>query len=180
MNTISECAKLYKTLLKKEFIFTLEQNIKFKLEFNPAYFFHLLALEKLTDIVKLKGKSPGKIYKDICRGNITDRTVRDSKHYRLVSDRVRYFEQLPELLCFSKSNKIIVDFDRSKLSFESKLTNTKYILYKRIDNIYSHLTIGCKGCKNILYPETFIVENGSTYISNQTMLDILSIDVVQK
>ncbi len=81
------------------------------------------------------------------------------------------------MLHFNKSNKIIIDFDRNKLSFDSYLKNTKYILYKRTDDKYIHLTIGNKA---VLYPETFIVENGGTYVSEQIMLDILSIDIIER
>lgn len=82
------------------------------------------------------------------------------------------------MLHYDISNKIIVDFDVNKLGFPSKLNNTKYILYKRIEkNRVCHLTIGSK---QNLYPETFIVENGSLYLSNQALLDILDIKIVER
>lgn len=177
MNTISECAKLYETLLKKEYVFTLETGIKFSVFFSASNFYHLLGLEKLIDIIQLKGKKPNQIYRQILDGKITDKVIFNSKYYKLIESRIENFDMLPELLCFEKSNKIIVDFDFSKLNFQTKLQFTKYILYRRSDIDCIHLTIGFK---KKLYPETFFVENGSTYISNQTMLDILSIDVVQK
>lgn len=177
MSTIRDCAIVYHELLNKKYNFTLEGNIKFTLEFNPAYFYHLLGLEKLTDIAQFKGRKPAKIFKDIYSGKISDKIIHNSKHYHLIEDRIQHFDQLPNLLHFDKSNKIIIDFDRSKLSFNSYLKNTKYILYKRIDVKYIHLTIGNKA---VLYPETFIVENGSTYVSEQIMLDILNIDIIER
>ncbi len=177
MNTISECAKLYETILRKEFIFTIENNIKISIYFSTSNFYHLLGLEKLSDITQLKGKKPNQIYKQILNGRITDTLISNSKYYNLIASRVKNFETLLDLLSFDQSNKIIVDFDLNKLDFKTKLTFTKYILYKRSNKDYIHLTIGLK---NKLYPETFIVENGSTYVSGQTMLDILSIDVIEK
>ncbi len=177
MATIRDCAILYQGLLKKKYKFTLENNISFTLEFSPAYFYHLLGLEKLTDITQLRNVSPSKVYKDIISGKIAHSTIQKSKHFELISDRIQYFENLPELVYFDKSNKIIIDFDKDKLDFNSLLKNTKYILYKRFDIKYIHLTIGSK---LTLYPETFIVEPGSTYISEQTLLDILSIDIIER
>ncbi len=177
MNTISECAKLYETILRKEYIFTIENNIKISIYFSTSNFYHLLGLEKLSDITQLKGKKPNQIYKQILNGRITDTLISNSKYFNLIESRIKNFETLLDLLSFDKSNKIIVDFDLNKLDFKTKLTFTKYILYKRSNTDYIHLTIGLK---NKLYPETFIVENGSTYVSGQTMLDVLSIDVIEK
>lgn len=177
MNTISECAKLYQTLLKKEYIFALENNINFSIYFSTTNFYHLLGLEKLRDIAQFKGKKPNQIYKQILNGRITDNLVSNSKYYYLIENRIKNFETLPDLLNFDRGNKIIIDFDINKLNFVSKLEFTKYILYKRSNTKYIHLTIGLK---DKLYPETFIVENGSTYVSGQTMLDILSIDVIER
>lgn len=177
MNTISECAKLYETLLKKEYIFTIENNIRISIYFSTSNFYHILGLEKLSDITQLKGKKPNQIYKQILNGRITDNLVSNSKYYNLIESRVKNFEKLLDLLNFYKSNKIIIDFDLKKLDFKTKLTFTKYILYKRSNTDYIHLTIGLK---DKLYPETFIVENGSTYVSGQTMLDILDIEILEQ
>lgn len=177
MNNISECASLYEKLLKKEYIFTLEGNIKISIYFSSSNFYHLLGLEKLIDVTQLSGKKPNQIYKQILKGRITDRLISNSKYYSLIENRINNFEKILDLLNFDRSNKIIIDFDINKLSFRTKLKFTKYILYKRINTNYIHLTIGFK---EKLYPETFIIENGSTYVSEQTMLDILSIEVKEK
>ncbi|MBQ7522452.1 MAG: hypothetical protein IJU14_06200 [Clostridia bacterium] len=50
MSSLWECVELYQTLLSKDYLFTLENNISFKLFFNPNNFVHLLGLEKLRDI----------------------------------------------------------------------------------------------------------------------------------
>ncbi len=66
METINEFARLYKTLLNKKYFFTFEQNIYFILEFKPDNFYHLIGLEKLTDLTILQNKSAKKIFKDLC------------------------------------------------------------------------------------------------------------------
>lgn len=175
MGTIEECAKIYKNLIDKKYIFTLENNIKFTLFFTAENFYHLLGLEKLSDIAQFKNLSPRKIYKDILSGKITQQIIQNSKHFNLIADRINFFYTINSLLDIQKSNKIIVDFDHTKLNFRSKLNNTKYILYRREDENVCHLTIGKQ---DKLYPETFMVEKSNIYLSEQTMLDILDIEVV--
>lgn len=174
MSSLWECVELYQTLLSKDYLFTLENNISFKLFFNPNNFVHLLGLEKLRDITYFKNNSSGNLFKLITEKQIDDSAISKSQYYSIIKSRIDYFKYLPDLLTFDKSNKIIVDFDFDKLPFTTKLHNTKFILYKRIGNVYIHLTIGNK---KTLYPETFIVEQSSQYLSEQTMLDILNIEV---
>lgn len=58
------------------------------------------------------------------------------------------------------------------------INNTNHILYKRIEDYrVCHLTIGSK---QKLYPETFIVENGSSYLFNQKTLDILDNKIIER
>lgn len=177
METIKECAVLYKELLGKKYIFTLEGDYKFTIEFTPSNFYHLLGLEKLTDIDQIINAKPGKVFKSILSGDISERLINNSKHYALIKDRITYFDNLPDLLHFSKSNKIIVDFDINKLSFSSKLSNTKFILYKRTSDRICHLTIGQR---QTLYPETYIIECSGQYLSEQTLLDIENIEIVER
>ena len=177
MENILECAKLYEKLINKDYVFTVENDIKFTIHFTAENFYHLLGLEKLTDVVQLKNKQPARVYKQILSETIKSGTIQKSNLYHLIENRIKNFEHIKDFLHYEKSNKIIIDFNARKLPFKTKLHNTKFMLYKHIDTTYLHLTIGNK---RILYPETFIVEYGSQYISGQKMLDILSIDVIEK
>lgn len=177
METINECARLYKTLLNKKYIFTVEHNISFVIEFKPNNFYHLIGLEKLTDLATLQNKSASKIFKDLCNDKISHSDIQKSNHYNKIENRIFNFQYLKNLLCFDESNKIIIDFDKSKLELKTKLDNTKYILYKRTIPFIVHLTIGYK---EYLYPETYIVEKTNIYLSEQTMLDIIDIKVTNR
>ncbi len=158
MKNILECAKLYEKLLNKDYVFTIENGFKFKLYFASDNFYHLLGLEKLTDIAQLHREKPNRIFRKILLEKIKVQDIQKSKYYHIIENRIDRFEYIIDLLNFDSSNKIIVDFDVNKLTFNTKLHNTKFVLYKHIENTYVHLTIGKKA---ILYPETFIVENGS-------------------
>ena len=73
--------------------------------------------------------------------------------------------------------KIIIDFDKNLLD-KTNLINTVYILFKHKKDGYVHLTLGDKG-KGI-YPETFFYENSKRYTSEQTLLDIIDIEILDK
>lgn len=82
---------------------------------------------------------------------------------------------IPELL----KSKIIVNFDASKIpdDYTSKLTNTKYILYRKIDGVkVAHLTLS-EGTKTY-FPETFFVEPSNIYLTDQTFYDIKKVEVI--
>ena len=175
MDSVSECARAYRELKGKEYIITLEGDLVFSIYFSASAFCHLLGLEKLTDVQVLKGKKPNQIYSQILRGIIPDSVLSGSDSYYRIADRVEHFDDIFSVLDISKSNKVIVDFDVSKLSFETLLKNTKYILYKMNPQSTSHLTIGQRNEK--LYPETFIVEASNQYLSEQTMLEIIDIEI---
>lgn len=170
MNTILECASLYESLLYKEFILTLENGTVINIIFEKRNFYHLLGLHKLYDIDVLKGNKI-QIYNKIFNEIITDKHIKKSSFYNKIENRVKYFDIVPELL----NSKIIIDFDPMLLG-NTELKNTKYILYRKHQFGYSHLTIGNKNGK--LYPETFIVENSKRYINGQTLLDIIHVKVV--
>ena len=174
MKNVYDCAEAYQELLGKEYRFSLEGNLQFSIYFADRYFVHILGLEKLVDVDPIRTNKPDKLYKQILNGNISDNTLKNSRFFSKIQDRVEYFEDIFTFLDINQSNKIIVDFDKSIIDFRTLLHNTKYILYKRNGGVTSHLTIGQK---KILYPETFIVEPSSRYISGQKMLDILNIEV---
>lgn len=177
MKDIQECAKYYKTLMRKDYIFTLENGIKFKIFFKSSNFYHLIGLHKLTDVRQLTdiNTSHDKIYKDIVSGEISVKTIENSAFYSRISDRVKYFEKITDMLDKHKS-KIIIDFD-PELIEGTELKNTEYILYRHLSSGYANLTIGEKDGST--YLETFFAEDSKRYISEQTLLDILDIEIIE-
>ncbi len=179
MKDIQECAKFYKTLMRKDYIFTLENGIVFKLFFKASNFYHLIGLHKLKDIRQLSGDSvaPDRIYKDILSGSISVKTIENSSYYTKIADRIEHFEKIADMLDKDKC-KIIIDFDASVVQGGTDLLKTKYILYRLVNLSYANLTIGEdeKGP----YPETFFFEVSKKYISEQNLLDVENIEVIEK
>lgn len=176
LENIQDCAKLYKTLLNKTFYFTLENNTKFKLYFKAENFVHIIGLHKLTDLKLTEQYSSKVLFKKILSGDISNKLIKNSVNYHKISNRICYFENILDML--NKNNsKIIIDYDKSLVN-DTKLINTKYILYKTIDGSYLMLTIGDQGKGE--YPETLFFEITKKYISGQTLLDIVDINVIER
>ncbi len=179
MENIQECAKYYKCLLGKEYIFTLEDGFKFSFYFQPSNFHHLLGLHKLTDVRDVWNGKPARVFNNILNGYISVDKIENSAKYYIISNRVKHFEKTTDMLDKEKS-KIIIDFNRDLVS-GTDLINTKYILYRDISLYdegiggYANLTIGEK--QNKIYPETFFYEDSKKYISEQILLDIIDIEV---
>ena len=176
MKDVQECAALFSKLLKKDFIFTLEGDIRFKLFFTENNFIHLLGLHKLKDISELntKSNSAAKIYKNILSGKLSVDKIQKSAFYSLIEKRIENFQEINNMLDEGKC-KIIIDFDKRLIPY-TDLKNTKYILYRHKNGGYVHFTMGDKG-KGI-YPETFFFENSKRYVTGQTLLDVKSIEVI--
>ena len=176
LDSIQDCAKLYKTLLNKTFYFTLENNIKFKLFFKAENFVHIIGLHKLTDLKLTEQFSAKVLFKKLLNGDISNELIKNSTNYKKIQNRIYYFDNIIDMLN-NKSAKIIINYDKSLVN-NSKLINTKYILYKTIDECYLMLTIGKKESGE--YPETLFLESTKKYISNQELLDIIDIKTVEK
>lgn len=177
MKNIQECAEFYETLMGKNYIFTLENGIKFIFFFKPSNFYHLTGLHKLNDIRQLVdgSLSLNKIYKNILSGELSTELIEKSVFYHKISSRVKHFGKILDMLDKSKS-KIIIDFD-PELIEGTELQNTKYILYRHLDSGYANLTLGED--KGSIYPETFFTENSKRYISEQILLDVVDIEIIE-
>lgn len=177
MKDIKECANLYKQLLNKSYTFKLENDIEFTIHFNSSNFFHLIGLHKLTDLERITNNSKSVIFKKILKGDISQKYIEKSDYYKKIVNRIKYFENILDMFDINKT-KIIVDFDPLLLDFDSELQYTKYILYKKLDNGCTHTTIGQENEK--LYAETFFYDPTYHYLSEQDLLNIESITVIDR
>ena len=176
MNNIKECAEFYQTLLNRNYRFTLEDDLRFVLFFQKQNFFHLLGLEKLKDLAAFSAYGPSVVFEKILAEEITQTDLLKSVFYPKIESRIRYFQELQNMLD-PKQCKVIVDFDK-RLVDKTELKNTKYILYVRRDENYVLFTIGQFKLK--LYAETFFLEPSKKYVSGQTLLEVKQIEVFEK
>lgn len=159
--------------MRKTYRITLENNLVFEFHFNPEHFYHLLGLEKIHDVNQLRILSKRNVFRQLLNGKLKSTTISSSVDYPKIENRVKNFEKILNLLNINKT-KIIIDFDPSKVS-DTKLHNTKFILYNREKCGYCHLTIGYI---KYYYPETFFFEYSKRYISEQNLLEIINIEIL--
>ena len=172
---IKECLDVYNKLLNKQYILHLENGIRINIVFSKANLKHLLGLHKLKDIRLISESSGTQAYKLLQKGIIHDNQVQNSNYYKSIEERFLYFHLIPTLL----NSRIIIDFNPNKIpnSYNSKLKRTKYILYRRVsDTAIVHLTLSSK--HSLYYPETFFCEHSNMYITEQNLLNIVRVDVV--
>lgn len=177
MTDIQECAKKYLSLKNKTYTYKLENDFSFSIKFTEDNFLHLFGLQKLTDITQIKNliNEKSKIFQKILNNEDSFvEIITNSKHYNKIENRIQYFDYIDDLFDLETCN-IIVDFDVTRVP-SSKLKRTEFLLYKKLpDDTYFILTIGNRN--GFLYPETIIYEKTKMYLSEQTLLDIVDIQV---
>lgn len=169
--------KSYNNLINKNFIIKIkkENNIRIiKVQFKKENFYHLIGLHYIKDIPKVDYRKNKKttIFNNILNGKIKYTDIEKSALFNdKIKNRIDFFKEIDKLIF----DGIIIDFDKNKLDFNSKLKGI-YIFFKTKENTYLHLALGTKDiAKDILYPESFFVENNNKYIKNQDLYEILSI-----
>ncbi len=172
-----KCFLKYSELMKKNYIYTIDGGIKFKLIFKKANFAHLIGLHKLIDIEIFKSLGEGKnfkkgiadvIFRKISKKEITYNYLENSKYIDEISDRIKYFIDIDDVL-FSE---ILINFDGSKINSKLK---SDMILYSKNGQIYLHLCIFNKSGKT--YPESFFPRGDNNYIKNQIKKLIRKIEI---
>ena len=178
LSTIAECINIYSEIKKYKYIFTLDNNEVISVRFASKHFHHLVGLHKLTDIPQVQVKpnvsNTSSIFRQLKNKKINEQSLKKSIFYNKITDRIAYFDTIPSLL---RDCKFIVDFDHEKLPFDSELENTKYILYKRLNNgRIIHLTMVIDNI-GIINPETFFVHPNNDYLSEQKLLSVTDIKI---
>ena len=170
--TIEECARYYGKFIGHTYKLTLENGLAVSIRFDKCYFKHLLGLEKLADIPMLSTISANAVYKKLLCEEKLASAIHRSHHFKKISDRLEYFGFMDEIL----HSKIIIDFDPSIVQNGTFLRNTDYILYLKKHKGYINFTIG--GGLDGHYPETFFFEPSKRYITGQTLLDIVDVEII--
>ena len=97
--------------------------------------------------------------------------IQRSSSYHEIEERLHTFGYLEDILAEGEE-KIIVEYDRSKLSSEIE---AKYYLYKRVGSVfegnvkYHILFIGSMNER--FFPATYIVEHSNIYMRDQNLHD---------
>lgn len=171
MGLINDCARLFDNYVGYNYILELDCCYSLKVAFKGEQFPHLIGLHYLEDIPEVDTRivtNPAKrVYKKICKNQITQEVIEKSKQYYKIKDRIEKFLKFDDVI----NCKIIIDFDYTKVP-QTKI-RSKYILYTECDGFY--IMLGLRYADDILIPETFIVDNTDYYIKNQIHYEVINI-----
>lgn len=116
-------------------------------------------------------KSKDRFYGSVKRQQLQTEYIQRSSSYHEIEERLHTFGYLEDILAEGEE-KIIVEYDRSKLSSEIE---AKYYLYKRVGSVfegnvkYHILFIGSMNER--FFPATYIVEHSNIYMRDQNLHD---------
>lgn len=167
MGRLKEIAVNFAPLCKYDYEYELDSGLTIKLSLDKSNLPHLVGLHKLVDIDILRKFNEKKVYADeiyrkMKNGVLTDYEVFNSVHFNTIENRFSHIDNLESLLF----DRIILDFDKSKLSTKIK---SNILLYREIDGQYVHIAL--VPCRDGSYaPETLLVHENDYYIKNQTEL----------
>lgn len=128
--------------------------------------------QHLTDFRNISSpKSKDRFYGSVKRQQLQTEYIQRSSSYHEIEERLHTFGYLEDILAEGEE-KIIVEYDRSKLSSEIE---AKYYLYKRVGSVfegnvkYHILFIGSMNER--FFPATYIVEHSNIYMRDQNLHD---------
>ena len=172
MDVLQETIAVYERLRKKRYRIIVETGEDFTFVFQPANYHHLAGFQHLTDFRNISSpKSKDRFYGSVKRQQLQTEYIQRSSSYHEIEERLHTFGYLEDILAEGEE-KIIVEYDRSKLSSEIE---AKYYLYKRVGSVfegnvkYHILFIGSMNER--FFPATYIVEHSNIYMRGQNLHD---------
>ena len=172
MDILQETVAVYERLRKKRYRIIVDTGEDFTFTFQPANYHHLAGFQHLTDFQNISSpKSKDRFYGSVKRQQLQTEYIQRSSSYHEIEERLHTFGCLEDILAEGEE-KIIVEYDRSKLSSEIE---AKYYLYKRVGSVfegnvkYHILFIGSMNER--FFPATYIVEHSNIYMRDQNLHD---------
>lgn len=174
MGLLADTVREYEELRKHTYTIKVETGLTFSFRFRPANYHHLAGLQHLIDLADIANPPLGHrwFYHQVKAGKISEASVSTSAYFPKIQNRLMNFAEIKNILFHS--NKIIVNFDRTKAKSDIV---ADFFLYRRdgdaINGPYTfyHLFLGHDSDKGVYYPATYIVETTKQYISDQEMLN---------
>lgn len=167
---LQELAIYFEQFLYHQYLLTIGKRNKtlfLKLSFQADQFFHLIGLQKLTDLPQPRNKfaffenaKSGQIHTDITK----------SMYFPEIENRLKYFKRIENLL----KQDIIIRFDKRK-AYTS--IHAQALLYEKYQNHYIHLFFTLSQ-NNLYHPCSFFYHTDSKYIVNQEVYKILDLQII--
>jgi len=170
LDKLLKCAIAFSNLLDIKYHFKIGRKGKLKgftLHFNPYHFHHLIGLQKLSDIQKLKGNRE-RIFKEILSGNITHEMIEKSNDYHSMGSRLSSFHKIEDFL---DSNSLIFNYSRA-FNLASRI-EAIYLLQNGIDDKINYLFLDKESNSDYFYGKSFFPKENMDYSKSQPLWKLL-------
>ena len=156
MDILQETVAVYERLRKKRYRIIVDTGEDFTFTFQPANYHHLAGFQHLTDFRNISSpKSKDRFYGSVKRQQLQTEYIQRSSSYHEIEERLHTFGYLEDILAEGEE-KIIVEYDRSKLSseIEAKYYSPTWIDGKKhARNVYAHTREECEEKLKVLIAE---------------------------
>lgn len=143
-----------------------------KIRFEEDNLCHLLGfqyiLRPLKDGTKYTGQPGYNLIKD---GTVTFEYIKstNNKRFKGQQDRMLYFPFVYQIV----SNPTAITFNKPEIQLDVEI-----IFYNQVHNVYLHLGLGKQVDTDYYYPKSFFPRKKDDYISNQTLVNMISKQVI--
>lgn len=159
-NSLKQSALAFEKLLNTEYKIVAAKKKKISeivLFFKKEHFFHLIGLNKLVDLQVLRNNKE-KIFNDILSEKITYSEISKSLHFSEMSDRLKYFSSLENIL---DDSKLLIKHNSNKTKSKIK---AEYIIYFIKNDSVVHYFVDRDYKENKFFGRTFFVRKDKAYL----------------
>ncbi|OAA85389.1 PBECR4 domain-containing protein [Clostridium coskatii] len=178
MDKLKKCAVIFKYLLNIQYKIKLGRKGKlteFNINFKECDFHHLVGLQKLKDISRLKAKRE-KVFNDILEDRISYEMISSSPFFEKdegkniigIKERIDYFLHITELL---DSNNIYFKYSQNRNA--SSNIQCEYILENKYLERIVYILLDKRTDCDYRYCRSFFPKDKKDYIIRQTRMTLL-------
>ena len=160
MDKLQSCAASFARLLHTRYEITLARKGKtafIQLCFQPADFFHVAGLHKLTDIAQIRDRKHLYVFQDILDGTITEADAMASCRYSEIGTRIAALTHLEQML---DGDDLYFAYDENAHPYSR--INAKFLVSGTIDDAIAFLFLD-NGDNGIYFPRSFFPMERTDY-----------------
>ncbi|WP_026895954.1 PBECR4 domain-containing protein [Clostridiisalibacter paucivorans] len=178
MDRLRKCALNFNKLCDKDYYFIIENGKIIKLCIRKEQFYHLIGLNKLKDIRKVKKDNKNSaigIFNKILNKKIQYSDIEKSEYFKDIKYRIKNFKDINDMIF----EKIVIKFDKSKvISSRPPKIRSDIIFYRKKGHAFLHLCLSRD--RSYYYPETFLVQYDDLYVKNQKIHNIIELKICKR
>lgn len=178
MDKLKERAIAFRRLMDYQYVIKLGrkgQMYNLIIDFEKQDFFHLIGLQKLTDISFLK-RSADYIFDSCLKGKLTCSMLEKSEYFSDLGHRFDYFHMIESIL---DDNRLVFKCNINSMRVYSKI-KADYMLQNLSDDLVFYIFIEKRINKNTQFCKSFFENSVTAYLQGQTKMTLLYKEKINK